>query len=105
MPNTLGHSCLEQLGFDRQRGISQSRNQSSSRKRKLQEKDYSSDDEESYSFYKYKICLIVKQKILELTFNQSTYKDMSDGFTVFFCYAVGNPMLLTNGQRIFLYVY
>ena len=52
MPNTMGNSFLEQLGFDRQGGISQSSNQSSSRKRKLQEKEYSSDDGETYSFYK-----------------------------------------------------
>ena len=52
IPNTMGHSFLEKLGFDHQGGISQSSNQSSSRKRNLQEKDYSSDDDETYAFYK-----------------------------------------------------
>ena len=52
MPNKLGHSFLQQLSYDCPEGILQSSNQSSSRRRKIQEKDYSSDDKETYSFCK-----------------------------------------------------
>ena len=55
-------------------------------------------------FVNYNPCLIVKQNILENFLIKVLYKDISDGFTCFFGYAIGNAMMLTKGLGV-LYIY